>query len=91
MNGESARQGALPNHQTQPHRSPLAGRAVAHLNGGYTYSGWVEVGGGVVTIDGRLRTKTGPTHDRTYIHRRPVRRTYPVRSIRRIDWAEDAE
>lgn len=90
MNDESARLGALPK-QTQPHRNQLAGPALAHLRNGYTYSGWVEVSGDVVTIDGRLRTKTGPTHSRTYIHRRPVRRTYPVRSIRRIDWAEAAE
>jgi hypothetical protein len=90
MNDESARQGALPNHQTQPHRSPLAGRAVAHLKDGYTYSGWVEVGGGVVTIDGRLRTKTGPSHSRTYIHRGAVKRTYPVGALRRIDWTESA-
>jgi hypothetical protein len=78
----------IPAQTQRPKRNPLAGRAVAHLANGYTYAGWVEVGGGVVTIDGRLRTKTGPSHSRTYIHREAVKRTYPVRSIRRIDWTE---
>jgi hypothetical protein len=71
--------------------SLLAGRAVAHLANGYTYAGWVEVGAGVVTIDGRLRTKTGPAHGRTYIHREAVKRTYPVGALRRIDWMEPGE
>lgn len=70
----------------RPKRNPLAGRAVAHLTNGYTYNGWVEVGGGVVTIDGRLRTKIGPTHSRIYVNRSAVKRTYPVGALRRIDW-----
>jgi hypothetical protein len=90
MNNESARLGALPNY-TQPHRNQLAGPAIAHLRNGYTYSGWVEVSGSVVTIDGTLRTATGPTHRRAYIHRDAVKRTYPVGALRRIDWVERAE
>jgi hypothetical protein len=87
MNDESARPGALPN-QTQPHCSRLVGRAFVHLTNGYVYSGWVEVEGGAVTINGRLRTTIGPAHCPSYIHRGPVRRTYPLRTVRRIDWAQ---
>jgi len=85
MTVESARPGTLPN-QTQPHRIQLAGRALAHLRNGYPYSGWVEVGSGVVTIDGGLQTKIGPAHSRIYIIRGAVKRTYPVGALRRIDW-----
>ena len=72
-------------------RSPIAGRAVAHLTNGTTYSGWVQITAGVVTIEGRLRTLTGPSHTQTYIYRAPVRRTYPVGSLLRIDWMEPSE
>ena len=87
MNDESARPGALPN-QTRPHHSRLSGCALVHLANGYVYSGWVEVDGLVVTINGRLRTSTGPAHRPTHIHRGPVKRTYPLRAVRRIDWAQ---
>jgi hypothetical protein len=85
MNGESARLGALSN-KTPKHRSQLAGRAIVHLRDGITYTGWVEVGGGVLTIDGSLRTTTGPRYRSTYIYRPAVQRTYPVRAVKRIDW-----
>jgi hypothetical protein len=88
MNGESARLEALPNY-SQTHRSPLAGQATAHLKNGYSYSGWVEIGGGVITIDGRLRTAAGPSHCIGYAYRAPVKRTYPVSAIARIDWHEN--
>jgi hypothetical protein len=90
MNDESAPARALPNYR-QPDRRPLAGRAVAHLANGNTYSGWVEIGRGVVTIDGRLRTTAGPSHCGAYEYRRPTRRTYPVRALKRIDWAEPGQ
>jgi hypothetical protein len=90
MKQESARPGALP-HSRQHHRSPLAGRAVAHLQNGHTYCGWIEIGGGVVTIHGRLRTTTGPSPRGHYSYRKVVRRTYPARAIKRIDWLEASQ
>jgi hypothetical protein len=80
-----------PAQLQRPKRNPLAGRAVAHLTNGYTYNGLVEVGGGVVTIDGRLRTSTGPAHCPTHIHRGLVKRTCPLRAVRRIDWVQASQ
>jgi hypothetical protein len=64
---------------------------VAHLRNGYTYSGLVEVSDGVVTIDGRLRVSSGPSDSPLRTYRGRVRRTYPLRALRRIDWTEPAE
>ncbi len=69
-------------------RSPLAGRGVVHLMDGSTFEGWVLVSGGTLTIDGRLRVSSGPSYRYSYSYRRQVRRTYPVRAIRCVEWAE---
>jgi hypothetical protein len=87
MNGESARPGAPSNH-IAPYRIPLAGRAIAHLCDGSTYCGWVELNGHVVSIEGRLRTPTGPSDRPSYIYRARVARTFPLWTVRRIDWIE---
>ena len=78
MNNESARQGALPNY-LQTHRNPLAGQATARMKNGCTYSGWIEIGGGIVTIDGRLRTTAGPSHSIKHVYRAPVNTTLLAR------------
>jgi hypothetical protein len=87
MNDESARQGALPNY-TRAQSRHRAGRALAHLRNGYTYLGWIDVGGGLVEIDGRLRVITGPSHARRDTYRSRVQRTYPVRALRCVEWME---
>lgn len=88
MNDESALAGALPNC-TRPQRSRTAGRALAHLRNGYTYRGWVEVNGGLVMIDGRLRVSTGPSHQRRYTYRPRVQRIYPLRAVRCVEWTTE--
>lgn len=69
-------------------RSQLAGRGVVYLENGATFEGWLTLSSEMLTIDGRVRVSTGPSHSPVYTYRSEVKQTFPVRAIRRIDWAE---